>query len=314
LIGHVQHPRWIPVPSRIFPDFNFQIFFSDTLLRPVEFGHRLEGRMISRRNLLSALAASGAAGCAAPPTPVPPYHYPIAPPPPDRASQGLDAVIDISRSVNVSDFRLVRQSNVLAVIHKATEGGDYADSACTARRPHAEAAGLLWGTYHFGTGQSSGARQAAFFLGVSRPGPRTLLALDLEANDYNPSNSMTLEQAEAFVQAIAEATGRLPVVYVHPTWANGDPLPVSGLSFGARITPDSILARCGLWVADYHDSPEIPLAWTASGWRLWQYAADENAGHPAYAQTSIVQGLSHCDRDLFNGDATALSRFWMGAD
>jgi len=63
--------------------------------------------------------------------------------------------------------------------------------------------------------------------------------------------AMTLEQAEAFVQTVAEATGRLPVVYVHPTWANGDPLPVSGLSFGARITPDSILARCGLWVADY---------------------------------------------------------------
>jgi hypothetical protein len=46
---------------------------------------------------------------------------------------------------------------------------------------------------------------------------------------------------------------------VHPTWANGDPLPGSGLSFGARITPESILARCGLWVADYHDSPEMPL-------------------------------------------------------
>ena len=124
---------------------------------------------------------------------------------------------------------------------------------------------------------------------------------------------MTLEQAEAFVRAVAEATGRLPVVYVHPTWANGDPLPVSGLSFGARITPDSILARCGLWVADYHDSPEIPLAWAATGWRLWQYAGDESAGRPAYNQTTIVQGVSHCDRNLFNGDATALSQFWGAA-
>ena len=115
---------------------------------------------------------------------------------------------------------------------------------------------------------------------------------------------MRLDQAEAFVRAVAEATGRLPVVYVHPTWANGDPLPNSGLSLGARITPDSILARCGLWVADYHDLPEIPLAWAASGWRLWQYAGDESAGRPAYGQTSIVQGVSHCDRNLFNGDAT----------
>ena len=266
--------------------------------------------MISRRNVLSGLAALTTTGCGARRAPLPAYQYPIAPPPPDRASQGLDAVIDISRGVNVSDFRLVRQSNILAVIHKASEGGDYADTACAARRPAAEAAGLLWGTYHFGTGQSSGAQQAAFFLANSRPGPKTLLALDLEANENNPSNSMRLDQAEAFVQAVAEATGRLPVVYVHPTWANGDPLPNSGLSLGDRITPDSILARCGLWVADYHDSPELPLAWATRGWRLWQYAADEHAGHPAYGATNIIAGISHCDRNLFAGDAAALHQFW----
>jgi hypothetical protein len=45
-----------------------------------------------------------------------------------------------------------------------------------------------------------------------------------------------------------------------------------------------------------HDSPEIPL------------------GRPAYAQTSIVGGVSHCDRNLFNGDAAALYRFWSAVD
>src|SRR5471030_1551509 len=266
--------------------------------------------MISRRNILAGLAASAVTGCGARQAPLPPHQYPIAPSPPDRAAQGLDTVVDISRSVTVSDFRLVRQSNILAVIHKASEGGDYSDTACAARRPAAEAAGLLWGTYHFGTGQSSGAQQAVFFLTNSRPGPKTLLALDLEANENNPSNSMRLGQAEAFVQTVAEATGRLPVVYVHPTWANGDPLPNSGLSLGDRITPDFLLARCGLWVADYHDSPELPFAWATRGWRLWQYAADENAGHPAYGATNIVAGISHCDRNLFAGDAAALHQFW----
>lgn len=263
--------------------------------------------------MLSGLAAATAAGCSARPPASASVPYPIAPPPPDRASLGLDAVIDLSRSVAVSDFRAVRQSNILGVIHKATEGGDYLDTACASRRPQAEAAGLLWGTYHFGTGQSSGAKQAAFFLSVSRPGPRTLLALDLEANENNPRNSMRVDQAEEFVQAVAAATGRLPIVYVHPTWANGDPLPNSSLSLGARITPDSILARCGLWIADYHDSPEIPFAWETTGWRLWQYAGDESEGRPAYGQTSIVRGVSHCDRNLFNGDATELQRFWGAA-
>src|SRR6186713_3205207 len=164
--------------------------------------------MISRRNALSGLAASAATGCSSRQAAYQgPSQYPIAPPPPDRASLGLDAVIDISRSVTVTDFRRVRQSNILGVIHKASEGGDYADAACAARRPQAEAAGLLWGTYHYGTGQMSGAQQAAFFLARSRLGPRTLLALDLEANDNNPSNSMRLDQAEAFVRTVAEATG-----------------------------------------------------------------------------------------------------------
>ena len=270
--------------------------------------------MISRRNLLSGLAASTAAACSAPQGPQGPYPYPIAPPPPDRASLGLDAVIDLSRFVTVTDFRAVRQSNILGVIQKATEGGDYVDPTCATRRSPAEAAGLLWGTYHFGTGQMSGAQQAAFYLRVSRPGPRTLLALDLELNENNPSNSMRLDQAEEFVQTVAQATGRLPVVYVHPIWANGDPLPGSGRSFGARITPASIVARCALWVADYHDSPEIPQAWAATGWKLWQYAGDESAGRPAYGQTSIVRGVSHCDRNLFNGDAEALTRFWGAAN
>ena len=57
--------------------------------------------MISRRLLLSGLAATTAAAC----TPQQPVStsmsYPIAPPPPDRATMGIDAVIDLSRSVAV---------------------------------------------------------------------------------------------------------------------------------------------------------------------------------------------------------------------
>src|SRR5262245_1399556 len=239
--------------------------------------------MISRRTVLSGLAAAATTGCSAPRAPrqasvapdqsqqpplpqYPPPQYPIAPAPPRPASRGLDAVIDLSAHNTVSDFRQVRASNILAVIHKASEGDFYADPMCAARRPQAEAAGLLWGTYHFGKGDSPGEQQAAFFLQTCRPTRGTLLALDLELNEGDPSNTITLEQAEAFVQAGGNATGTLPLVYVHPTWAN------------ARITPDSILARCGLWVVDYHDSPEIPVAWATRGWQLWQYAGDVHAG------------------------------------
>jgi lysozyme len=276
--------------------------------------------MISRRNVLTGLAAAATTGCAArqpprqasvapdpypqapppqyPSAEYPPAQYPIAPAPPKRAVQGLDAVVDLSAHSTVSDFRLIRASGILAVIHKASEGDFYADPACADRRPQAEAAGLLWGAYHFGKGDSPGEQQAAFFLDATQPGPKTLLALDFEPNEGDPSNSMTLDQAEAFVQAVAGATGRLPIVYVHPTWANG------------RIMPDSILARCGLWVVDYHESPEIPIAWTTSGWRLWQYGSDSYAGRRVHGRSRSVQGLDRCDRNLFNGDVAALHRFW----
>ena len=232
-----------------------------------------------------------------------PPEDPIAPAPPVRTAQGLDAVIDISAHSTVSDFRLVRASNILAVIHKASEGDFFADPKCAERRPQAEAAGLLWGAYHFGKGDSSGAEQAAFFLDSSRPGPKTLLALDIEPNEGDPSNSMTLEQAEEFVQAVASATGRLPLIYVHQTWANG----------GMRITPSSILGRCGLWIVDYHEAPTIPRAWAKSGWRLWQYASDEYAGRRARGRNRTIQGVNRFDRNLFNGDVAALHRFWNAA-
>ena len=239
----------------------------------------------------------------------PPTTAPTTPPP---AVAGLDAVIDISHMVDVTDFALVRRrSNILAVIHKASEGGDLLDPKYSLRRAEAEAVGLLWGAYHFGTRQYSGAHQASAFLAAARPGPATLLALDLEPNDFNPRNTMEVSQAEVFVQAVHRATGRLPLIYVHPNWANG--LPHAGQRLAAPITSSSILARCDLWLGDYRDVPEVPLAWADRGWRLWQYVANESAADAAHGTVPrAVAGVSHCDRNLFAGDAPALYHFWNG--
>ena len=89
------------------------------------------------------------------------------------------------------------------------------------------------------------------------------------------------------------------------------PAPASALAPGSRRLDPRALRPVGRRLPRL---AEIPLAWASSGWRLWQYASDEYAGRPAYGQTSIVQGVSRCDRNLFNGDATALHRFWSAAD
>src|SRR5476651_1297935 len=172
--------------------------------------------MITRRRTLAGLAAlsmPALAGCGSrQPTPRGDVYIPATSEPPRAGVVGVDAVIDISHNVTVSDLNAVRRSgNILGVIHKSTEGGDWVDPSYAVRRPQAEAAGLLWGAYHFGTRQYSGERQAATFLSAVRPGPSTVMALDFEPNDHNPRNTMTLAQAEQFVLTVLHATARFPL-------------------------------------------------------------------------------------------------------
>jgi lysozyme len=272
---------------------------------------------------LAALSSTGLAACGsrqtvarAPALPHDTGSTAAAPPTPSWRPEaaGLDAVIDISDNVSVSDFRAVRRANILAVIHKATEGGDWFDRSYNARRAEAETAGLLWGGYHFGTRQYSGIKQATTFLNAVQPGPSTLLALDFEPNDYNPNNTMSLRQAEEFVHTVYQATGRYPVVYTHAAWANGERAGRRGVRLIEPVSPTSILARCDLWLADPREQPELPYAWANKGWRLWQYVANESAADAAYGGVSrAIPGITHCDRNLFAGDANDLYRFWQSS-
>ena len=262
--------------------------------------------MITRRTVLTGLFGIAATAASAATRP----QKALATKPHGR----LDAVIDISHSTTVHDFRLARQrSNILGVIHKASEGGDWRDPLYTKRRAEAEAAGLLWGAYHFGTHEYSGADQAAMFLNSARPGPSTLLALDLEFNEQNPSNTMRLGQAEEFVRSILAATGRHPLIYTNATWAEDQPMGHPQHRLGGHITEHSILANCPLWLADYRSEPQLPSAWRGKGWHFWQYAGDTEAGGPRGRRVRSVSGVVRCDRNLFRGDAATLRKFWTAA-
>jgi lysozyme len=223
-----------------------------------------------------------------------------------------DAVIDISHSSAVYDFSKVRStSNILAVLHKASEGGDWLDPLYAERRNKALSANLLWGAYHFGTHQYSGADQAQAFLAAAQPAADTLMALDLELNERIPANTMTIDQAEAFVTVIHASTGRLPLLYTHAIWAEGKPVGHSGRSLGGAINSRSILAQCDLWLADYRSQPQTPSAWSGKGWRLWQYAGEgAKAVSPPGAPGRSVAGVERCDRNVFLGDVESLFRYW----
>lgn len=229
----------------------------------------------------------------------------------DPAALGLNAVIDMNHTNKVMDFSAASyHSNIRAVIHKASEGVGWVDPAYVQRRAQAESLGMLWGAYHFGTHTYSGAEQAAAFLEAAQPGPATVIALDLEPNERNPANSMDLGQAEDFVRTIYAALGRLPLLYTHPTWADGKVLGKGPQTLGGSIESHSILASCDLWLADYRTQPQLPRAWAGRGWHFWQYAGDGERGGPFGAYARSVRGIERCDRNLFASDEEGLRRYW----
>ena len=198
--------------------------------------------------------------------------------------QGLNVVIDISHYNTVTSFSDLKTGGVVGVIHKATQSTNWSDPTYADRKQQAQAAGLWWGAYHFGT-NDDGTAQAQYFLSKVNPGPNDLLALDFEEN---PQSQMTITQAEQFVTEIFNQTGRYPGFY-------SDAL--AGNMLGDNV--NSILANCWFWRAQYGaSSPSVPPTW--STWTMWQYTS-----------SGQVSGLSApCDRDTFNGSMDGLSRLW----
>jgi lysozyme len=167
----------------------------------------------------------------------------------------VNAVVDTSHWDRDIDFQAVAGSGVLGIMQKATQGQLNIDPTYASNRIKATHAGLLWGAYHFGTGDE-GVRQAEHFLAVIGDYRNVLLALDFEQNPTGPS--MDLEQARAFVTQIYAQTGCYPGLY-------GGSYLKSLIGAGS----DPVLAQCWFWIAQYGPTPVIPPIWPT--WTFWQY-------------------------------------------
>ena len=202
----------------------------------------------------------------------------------------LEGIIDISHHNGPDiDFQVASQNGIVAVIHKATQGTSYVDRQFGANRMKAQKARLLFGSYHFGTGDD-GAAQAEFYLNTVGPSSGELLALDFESNNAGPS--MTLEEAREFVSVVHRHIGKWPALYAGHF--------LKELLAGR---PDAILTNCPLWLAQYSPTPVLPVGWTEL--KLWQWTDGSAGGNPA-----PVPGVGHCDQDRFNGTAVQLPSFW----
>ena len=202
----------------------------------------------------------------------------------------IDSVIDVSHFDNMPDWTKVRAAGVQAIIHKATQGLHYVDKTFPTAKTAVPAAGMLWGAYHFGTGDGTGADQAKFFLDTVQPDAHTLISIDFEPN---PSGTtMSLQQMLDWTGVVQKATGRWPVVYGGKS-----------LLFGAIGTSTQpLLAHCPLWVAQYTTAaaPTAIPSRVWKNWTLWQYT-----------ETGRVAGIDvNVDRERFNGTADELTAKW----
>ena len=204
--------------------------------------------------------------------------------------QTINVVVDISHHNGNIDLGKAKAAGIVGVIHKATQGTSMADNMYQQNRTKAQAAGLLWGAYHFAT-LGDGAAQADFFLSKAGADPQTLLVLDFEPNG---NSTMTLDQARAFVSRINDVTGRFPGFYSGSL--------IKQLLGGKPADP--LLSQCFLWLAQYGPAPKnIPATWPT--WTMWQYT-DGVLG----PQPHSVDGIGNCDRDQFNGTIEALQKLW----
>jgi lysozyme len=200
----------------------------------------------------------------------------------------IESIIDIYHG-NAVDFAEVSTGGIVAVIHKATQGATFQDSKYRARRDEAKALGLLWGAYHFSTGELV-ADQVTNFLRHAKPDEDELIALDWEPSD---GPDMTIEQARQFVKMIRSETGRWPCIY-------GGHL----IRESVGHMPDEVLSQCPLWYARYATAPVgIPTAiWPT--YTLWQYT-DGDVPDP-----TPTQGTSGADRNRFQGTVEQLREQW----
>ena len=232
-----------------------------------------------------------------------PLDTPITTPP-----NNSNNVFDLSHgnTVQPNGFQTAYQGGMRMVFHKATGGFRsvaFHDSRYAERRPLAEAAGLLWGAYHFANGYESGQIQAAGFLDFMKNNgglENTVFVLDYEPDEYWKHGQkvayqdMNLSQARDFVTHIYNETGVYPLLYGASNKLIHDLI-------AENVPADDILYKCPLWFAEYSDhTPNLSsVHWNE--YAFWQYAANK---------APLTPGMNgEIDRSFYNLGMGSLEDF-----
>lgn len=205
----------------------------------------------------------------------------------------MDArVVDLSHHNSVSDFGAVAASGVWGIIHKATQGRAYADPDYASQRALATKAELLWGAYHFNTGDDVKS-QVDYFMSKADPDEKTLMVLDYEDNRLS---NMNVHQVLDFLHQIEAKLGRKAALYS----GNRIKETISQLSPADR----AYLVSHRLWLCQYGPTARLPMGF--SKWWLWQFTDGQVGPKP-----HVISGISGLtDINTYSGTQEQLASEW----
>lgn len=195
------------------------------------------------------------------------------------------SVVDLSHHNPTPDWDTLKAGGVIGVVHKATEGTSYVDPTLFSRAREAEAAGLLWATYHF---LRPGAlnEQIDFYLATIDPVAGERVVLDHE------DAGVSVDELAACVEYLLSLRPDLQV-----TIYSGQLIKQQlGSGYNGMLA-----GQTSLWIAQYTTAaaPSWPTG-TWPAWSLWQYS-----------DHVTVPGISAgVDGNRWNGDEASL-RAWL---
>jgi lysozyme len=177
--------------------------------------------------------------------------------------------IDVSHWQQTVDWDMVAAAGIRYAFIKATEGTNFIDDFFAPNWHGAKQAGILRGAYHFFHPKLDPKTQAKKFLSIVQLEPGDLpLVLDLEIHE-DMSSGQIVNRSKIFLEELANATGRKPILYSSPSFL--------GSHFaGQGGNPPAWTKEYILWIANYLEYqpgrlPFIPKGWHP--WTFWQHSA-----------------------------------------
>ena len=221
-----------------------------------------------------------------------------------RTSQALDECapstvegIDVFDGQGAIDWPAVAGDGIAFAMIKATQGTYDTQSTFAYNWPHARAAGVDRGAYHFFDPTEDGVAQAHYFLSaLGAPAAGDLpVMLDVEcpdgdANCLDPGKSGQAAASDiraridGFLVTVEQATHKTPIVYTFASYFSQNGIDTTGLDAYPLFIAYPTTSACF----------EVPSPWSQAV--MWQYS-----------WAGSVSGISGAvDRDRFIGTAAGL--------